>query len=52
VQYTEDYAAAGVPLSYVGPENETTIAPPQDSMIMSAAQTARPDCYAPLAMSA
>ncbi len=40
VQYAKDYAAAGVPLTYVGPENETTIAPPQDSMIMSAAQTA------------
>jgi O-glycosyl hydrolase len=35
-----DYAADGVPLSYLGPENETTIAPPQDSMIMSPAQTA------------
>jgi O-glycosyl hydrolase len=40
VQYAKDYAAAGVPLSYVGPENETTIAPAQDSMIMSPAQTA------------
>jgi O-glycosyl hydrolase len=40
LQYAKDYAAAGVPLSYVGPENETTIAPPQDSMIMSPAQTA------------
>jgi O-glycosyl hydrolase len=40
VQYAEDYAAAGVPLTYVGPENETTLAPPQDSMIMSPAQTA------------
>jgi O-glycosyl hydrolase len=40
VRYAEDYAAAGVPLSYLGPENETTIAPPQDSMIMSPAQTA------------
>jgi O-glycosyl hydrolase len=40
VQYAKDYAAAGVPLTYIGPENETTIAPPQDSMIMSAAQTA------------
>ena len=40
VQYAKDYAAAGVPLSYVGPENETTIAPPQDSMIMSPEQTA------------
>jgi glucuronoarabinoxylan endo-1,4-beta-xylanase len=39
-QYAKDYAAAGVPLSYVGPENETTIAPRQDSMIMSPAQTA------------
>jgi O-glycosyl hydrolase len=40
VQYAKDYAAAGVPLSYVGPENETTLAPPQDSMIMSPAQSA------------
>jgi O-glycosyl hydrolase len=40
VQYAKDYAAAGVPLTYVGPENETTIAPAQDSMIMSPAQTA------------
>jgi O-glycosyl hydrolase len=40
VQYAKDYAAAGVPLSYVGPENETTIAPAQDSMIVSPGQTA------------
>jgi O-glycosyl hydrolase len=40
VQYAKDYAAAGVPLTYVGPENETTIAPPQDGMIMSPAQSA------------
>jgi glucuronoarabinoxylan endo-1,4-beta-xylanase len=40
VRYARDYAAAGVPLSYVGPENETTIAPAQDSMIISPAQTA------------
>ena len=50
VQYAKDYAAAGVPLTYVGPENEANPlpagarpgggAPPQDSMIMSAAQTA------------
>jgi O-glycosyl hydrolase len=40
VQYAKDYAAAGIPLTYVGPENETTIAPPQDGMIMSPAQTA------------
>jgi O-glycosyl hydrolase len=26
VRYAKDYAAASVPLSYVGPENETTIA--------------------------
>ncbi len=40
VQYAKDYATAGVPLAYVGPENETTISPPQDSMIMSPAQSA------------
>ena len=40
VQYAKDYAAAGVPLSYLGPENEGDLAVPQDSMIMSPAQTA------------
>jgi len=40
VQYAKDYAAARVPLTYVGPENETTLAPRQDSMIMSPAQSA------------
>jgi O-glycosyl hydrolase len=40
VQYAKEYAAAGVPLTSEGPENETTIAPPQDSMIMSPTQTA------------
>ncbi len=40
VQYAKDYAAAGVPLSYVGPENEGNLSVPQDSMIMSPAQTA------------
>jgi O-glycosyl hydrolase len=40
VQYATDYAAAGVPLSYVGPENEGNLAVPQDSMIMGPAQTA------------
>jgi O-glycosyl hydrolase len=40
VQYAKDYAAAGVPLTYVGPENESTFAPPQDGMLMSPAQTA------------
>ena len=39
-QYAKDYAAAGVPLSYVGPENEADIGPGYDSMIMSPAQTA------------
>ena len=50
VQYAKDYAAAGIPLTYVGPENEANPppagaqraggSPAQDSMIMSAAQTA------------
>ncbi|HUA48253.1 MAG TPA: glycoside hydrolase family 30 beta sandwich domain-containing protein [Solirubrobacteraceae bacterium] len=49
VQYAKDYAAAGVPLTYVGPQNEANPlppgaqpgggSPPQDSMSMSAAQT-------------
>jgi glucuronoarabinoxylan endo-1,4-beta-xylanase len=40
VQYAKDYAVAGVPLTYVGPENEGNLKVPQDSMIMSPAQTA------------
>jgi O-glycosyl hydrolase len=40
VQYAKDYAAAGVPLTYIGPENEANLSVPQDSMIMSPAQTA------------
>ena len=50
LQYAKDYAAAGIPLAYVGPENEANPLPPgavstgggplQDSMSMSAAQTA------------
>jgi O-glycosyl hydrolase len=40
VQYAKDYAAAGVPLTYVGPENEGNLSVAQDSMIMSPAQTA------------
>jgi O-glycosyl hydrolase len=39
-QYAKDYAAAGDPLSYVGPENEADIGPGYDSMIMTPAQTA------------
>jgi O-glycosyl hydrolase len=40
VRYARDYAAAGVPLSYVGPENEGNLRVPQDSMILSPAQSA------------
>jgi O-glycosyl hydrolase len=40
VQYARDYAAAGVPLGYLGPENEANLSVGQDSMIMSPAQTA------------
>jgi O-glycosyl hydrolase len=39
-QYAKDYAAAGVPLSYVGPENEANIGPGYDSMLMTPAQSA------------
>jgi glucuronoarabinoxylan endo-1,4-beta-xylanase len=39
-QYAKDYAVAGDPLSYVGPENEADIGPGYDSMIMTPAQTA------------
>ncbi len=40
VQYAKDYAADGVPLTYVGPENEANIGPSYDSMLLSPAQTA------------
>lgn len=40
VQYAKEYAAAGVPLTYVGPENEGNLSVAQDSMIMSPTQTA------------
>ncbi len=40
VRYAKDYAAAGIPLTYIGPENEGNLSVPQDSMIMSPAQTA------------
>jgi len=39
-QYARDYAAAGIRLSYVGPENEANIGPAYDSMLLSPAQTA------------
>jgi O-glycosyl hydrolase len=40
VQYARDYAQAGVPLSYIGFENEANLAPGYDGMVMSPAQTA------------
>ncbi|MEY9864030.1 O-glycosyl hydrolase [Catenulispora sp. GAS73] len=40
VQYAKDYAAAGVPLTYVGPSNEPDFTANYDSMTMSPAQMA------------
>ena len=40
VQYAKDYAAAGVPLSYIGPSNEPDFSADYDSMTMSPAQMA------------
>ena len=39
-QYAKDFAQAGIPLSYIGPENEANIGPGYDSMILTPAQTA------------
>jgi O-glycosyl hydrolase len=39
-QYAADYAAAGDPLSYIGPENEANLAPSYDGMTLTPAQTA------------
>ena len=40
-QYAADYAAAGVPLTYIGPENEANYAPADyDGMTLTPAQTA------------
>jgi O-glycosyl hydrolase len=39
VQYAKDYAVAGVPLSYIGPENEANLSTSYDSMQLSPAQT-------------
>jgi Cellulose binding domain/Glycosyl hydrolase family 30 TIM-barrel domain len=40
-QYAADYAAAGVPLTYIGPENEANFAPGNyDGMTLTPAQTA------------
>jgi len=41
VQYARDYARAGVPLSYIGFENEANLAPGYDGMVMSPDQTAQ-----------
>ena len=40
VQYAKDYAAAGIPLTYLGPENEANLSTSYDSMQMSPSQTA------------
>jgi len=40
VQYAKDYAAAGVPLTYLGPENEANLSVSYDSMQLTPSQTA------------
>ncbi len=40
VQYAKDYAAAGVPLTYLGPSNEPDFSANYDSMTMNPAQMA------------
>ena len=40
MQYAKDYAAAGVPLTYIGPSNEPDFSANYDSMTMSPAQMA------------
>jgi O-glycosyl hydrolase len=40
VQYARDYAQAGVPLSYIGFENEANLGPGYDGMILDPTQTA------------
>ena len=40
-QYAADYAAAGIPLSYLGPENEANLSTTYDSMQLTPAQTAQ-----------
>ncbi len=39
-QYASDYAAAGDPLTYIGPENEANLSTSYDSMQLSPSQTA------------
>jgi O-glycosyl hydrolase len=41
VQYAKDYAAAGIPLTYIGPENEANLSTSYDSMQLSPSQTAQ-----------
>ncbi len=41
VQYAKDYADAGIPLTYIGPENEANLSTSYDSMQLSPAQTAQ-----------
>src|SRR6185437_5322456 len=41
VQYAKDYAAAGIPLTYLGPENEANLSTSYDSMQLSPSQTAQ-----------
>jgi hypothetical protein len=38
--HAKDYSAAGVPLTYLGPENEANLSTSYDSMQMSPSQTA------------
>ncbi len=40
IQYAKDYAADGINLTYLGPENEANLAPSYSGMVMSPAQTA------------
>ncbi len=40
VQYAKDYAAAGIPLSYVGPENEADLSRNYDTMLLTPEQNA------------
>lgn len=40
VQYARDYAAAGIPLSYVGPENEADLSKNYDTMLLTPEQNA------------
>jgi O-glycosyl hydrolase len=40
-QYAADYAAAGDPLTYIGPENEANLSTSYDSMQITPAQTAQ-----------